>query len=158
MPPLAWGLIPDRHVSDALVGILKWQEPDWLAVIRCLDSEASSDGLARSLALRHVSYEVSVGNVCVSIDALCRALRESLFTGFDEVWIVCHPAPLFDLGPLPIATSDGADFSSGVPEPLVRAIADSRCVVILGDGCGLNYVTSSGRLSREMDMIRVSPK
>ena len=137
------GMVPGGNVHDALERILRMRGEDWVAVIRSIDSARSQDHLRRSLATYRVPYEVTNGNVCVSIDALQKALGEGAFTGFDEVWIADGKPPAFDLASFPSATSDGADFSLNVPHELSRAMEDANCILIVGDGCGLNYATTS---------------
>jgi len=140
------GMMIRGHVSDALVRILRVRELAWIGIIRSVDSASSQDDLTAALTLHHVPYDVINGNVCVSIDTLGIAMERGLFTGFDEVWIVSGNAPGFDLSPLPHATSDGADFSSCIPGELSLGMEKANCVVILGDGCGLNYVTTTQHL------------
>jgi hypothetical protein len=144
------GMVPDRHVRDVLMCILQMRGQNWTAIVRSIDSATSVDDLITTLAFHRVPHDVNNGNVCVSIDALQKGLDAGLFTGFDEVWIFSDNPPTFDLGPLPSATSDATDFSSSVPSELTNAIEKTNCVVVLGDGCGLNYATSDKRVQEEI--------
>ena len=144
------GMMPDGNVSDALVRILRLRDQDWMAVIRSIDSTHAQDGLTKALAFHRVAYDVVNGNVCVSIDTLQKTVDAGFFSGFDEVWIISGNPPAFDLASLPSATSDGADFSSGIPDELPIAMEKTNCVVILGDGCGLNYATTDAQLREEI--------
>jgi hypothetical protein len=139
-----------EHVGETLTRILRVRGQDWLAVVRSIDSSHSTDGLSKALAFHHMAYDVINGNVCLSIETLQKAVSEEVFTGFDEVWIIAGSPPAFDLASLPGATSDGADFSSDLPEELSRAMEQTGCVLILGDGCGLNCASRSQELLEEI--------
>ena len=144
------GMIPGDNVGDALTRLLHVCGHDWLAVVRSIDSAYSTEDLAKALAFRRLSYDVINGNICLSVKTLQKAVSEWMFTGFDEVWIIAGPPPAFDFGSLPSATSDGADFSSDLPEELSHVMVETNCVVILGDGCGLNYATTSQQIQKDL--------
>ena len=150
MVSVTYGMVAGGSVHDALERILCMRGQDWVAVIRSIDSAHSQDHLTKALAFHRVAYEVINGNVCVCIDTLQKALGEGFFTGFDEVWIVDGKPPAFDLASFPSATSDGADFSSSIPDELCRAMEKMNCVLLLGDGCGLNYATTAQQLQDEI--------
>jgi hypothetical protein len=150
MLALAYGTMPDEHVSDALMRLMPLCEQDWTTIIRSIDSCRSLDGLVRILAFHHMAHKVVHRNVCLSMSELQKALDAGVFTGFDEVWIVSGRPPAFELSQLPSATSDGTQFSGGMPEGLAEAVEKTACVLILGNGCGLNYATSNERIRQEM--------
>jgi len=77
------------------------------------------------------------------ITDLARKHRLSLFPGFDEVWLfrnfpcVEKPANVKLTMPTP-------DFQADAPTPeLIEWFRTSECVLGLGDGIGMNYVTAS---------------
>jgi hypothetical protein len=150
MISLTHGMTPGGNVGDALTRILRLRGHDWLAVVRSIDSASTTAELTKALAFHHLAYDLINGNVCLSIETLQRAVSSGAFTGFDEVWIVAGSPPAYDLASLPSATSDGADFMSDLPEELSRAMQQTNCVLILGDGCGLNYATTSPQLQEEL--------
>jgi hypothetical protein len=150
MSPLTHDLIPNGNVADVLTRILPLHDRDWLAIVRNIDSTHATDGLSNALAFHRVAYNIINGNVCLSIEAIQKAVSKEVFTGFDEVWIIAGSPPASDLSMLPSATSDGADFSSRVPEGLLDAMVRTNCILIVGDGCGLNYATTSSRLQGEL--------
>jgi hypothetical protein len=55
-------------------------------------------------------------------------------------------APLF-------LTSDSVDFNQRLPDGLEAYMKESRCVLALGDGCGLNYATWSSVFAAFVDGI-----
>lgn len=140
------GLLPGASLAGALSVALKHRQEHWF-VIRCIDSTRDTDGLLDIFRYHDLSCEVISSNVCLSIEMLEKALEHELFTGFDEVWLFAGPPPGQDLATLPRATSDGADFSERLPEELTEAMDATRCILILGDGCGLNYATTDTRLA-----------
>lgn len=146
MITLTHGMIPDGNVSDALHRILRLPWHDRLAVVRSIDSASTTTDLTKALAFHHIAYDVINGNVCLSAEGLQKAASGGAFTGFDEVWIVAGSPPALDLASLPSATSDGADFSTDVPEGLSSTMEQINCVLVLGDGCGLNYATTLPQL------------
>lgn len=143
---ISYGMIPNGSVADALTGIVRSCEKNWLAVIRSLDSSRETDDLAKVLAFHQLAYDLINGNVCLTIDHLRIALAAEAFTGFDEVWMIAGPPPATDLASMPRATSESTDFSSGVPDGLSSTMKETNCVLILGDGCGLNYATTSQQI------------
>jgi hypothetical protein len=147
---ISFGVVPDGRVSDALTRLWRFIDPDLIAIVRCVDSSASPDDIAKILAFHGVGHNVVCKNVILTINDLQTALKAEVFTGFDEVWIVAGAPPDFDLSHLRGATSDGIEFSTGFPEALANAMAELNCMLILGDGCGLNYATSSGLIRQEL--------
>jgi hypothetical protein len=142
MTSLAHGMMPGGNVCDALMRILRLLRHDWLAVLRSLDSNCATGDLAKALQFHHIAYDLNNENVCLSIETLQKAVDEGVFTGFDEVWIVAGSPPAFNLASFHSATSDSADFSLDLPKDLPSAIKQTDCVLILGDGCGLNYAVA----------------
>lgn len=150
MEGLAFGNLRTGTVRDALMRVRDLIGDASVAVIRSLDSAHSGHDLSHALSFHKVPHDVSLGNVHVSMDHLWSALDAEVFTGFDEVWIYPGKLPDVDLGSVPSATSDGIDFTHGVPKGLAEAIERTRCVLVLGDGCGLNYATSDERIDERI--------
>ncbi|MFG0256850.1 MAG: hypothetical protein ACF8GE_03005 [Phycisphaerales bacterium JB043] len=144
------GMMPGANVCETLTRVLRLRGNEWRAVVRSIDSACTTGDLTKALAFHRIAYDVINRNICLSLDALQNALSNDVFTGFDEVWIIEGPPPAFDLAPLPYATSDGADFSSKFPEKLADAMEQTNCVLILGDGCGLNYCATYQQLQEEV--------
>ena len=141
---VAYGMLPGGTVGDALTRVLMRScAQGWVAVVRSIDSSSSMDDLVRILAFHCIAYEVVHGNVCLSMSDLQKALDAGVFTGFDEVWIISGRPPAMELSQLPSTTSDGTEFSRGMPEGLPTAMEKMNCILIVGDGCGLNYATSN---------------
>lgn len=146
MTPLLYGMLPNENVADALVCILPLCKEKWIAVLRSIDSANSQNELSRILDFHAVPHEVNNGNVCVSIRDLQKALDVGVFTGFDEIWILAGDSPNFNLNQLHSATSDSTDFSKNLHNELLIAIEKTNCILIIGDGCGLNYATTDKQI------------
>jgi len=82
--------------------------------------------------------------------SLWKALETDVLTGFDEVWIFRNESPTTSLESLSSATSDGVEFSAGMPAGLADAMDRTDCVLVLGDGCGLNYATTEDRIAERL--------
>ncbi len=147
MGGLTFGHLPAATVPDALAELRDLLGCASHAIIRSLDSSHSERDLSRALSFHGVDFEVSFGNVCVSMGSLWKALEADVFTGFDEVWIFRNEFPSTTLESLTSATSDGADFSAGMPASLAGAMDRTDCVLVLGDGCGLNYATTEDQIT-----------
>ncbi len=146
MTSLAYGMTPSGNVADALRRVLPLFHREWITVIRSIDSASSQDDLAKALTFHKVPHNCTNGNICFSVGDLQRVLDADVFTGFDEVWIVSGSSPSFDLGHLPSATSDATDFSARMPKDLRLAIEKTNCILVVGDGCGLNYATTDEQI------------
>jgi hypothetical protein len=147
MRKMLHGMILHANVKGTLVRILPLCEPAMIAVIRSIDSSHSETDLSQVLRFHGVLHEVINRNVCVSPSSLRHALAAEVFTGFDEVWLLPGEPPHIGLDVLPGATSDAADFAQHVPAELLDAMEKTNCFLIMGDGCGLNYITSGERIA-----------
>lgn len=79
--------------------------------------------------------------VVLDMDDLAALLgHNNYFTGFDEIWLFPSRPPEQLPGDV-LLTSDTRILRAGASQVLARWMADARCVVGLGDGAGLNYVT-----------------
>lgn len=75
-----------------------------------------------------------------------------MFTGFDELWIFAMD-PVVDLEHLPPLTTDALDLSDSPPDEISTALVSTGCLLAVGDGDWLNYVTRDASLH---DMIAAS--
>ena len=76
---------------------------------------------------------------------LLRAVNvPGLMAGFDEVWLFDHGRPNKEVPLGIVLTSDAVNFNEQLPEGLETYMRETRCVLALGDGCGLNYATWDG--------------
>ncbi len=147
---VASGNSPAGTVRDALTEVRDLLCCASGAIIRSLDSAHSELDLSRILSFHGVEHAVSSGSVCVTMTSLWRAVEQGVMTGFDEVWIHGNGLPAINLENVPGATSDGVDFSAGIPAGLADAMDATDCILVLGDGCGLNYATPDHRIAERL--------
>ncbi|HUO06485.1 MAG TPA: hypothetical protein VMU16_14900 [Candidatus Binataceae bacterium] len=140
-----YGIIPWGDIRSALEYILPLWESHWTCIVRSIDSGRSVDDLSRTLSSLHLPYQIVNGNVSVSVDTLDRGLKEGLFNGFDEVLIFSGNLPAFSLEELRYSTGP-AEFPLDVPDALQATMEKTKCVLLLGDGCGLNYAAWDDRI------------
>lgn len=150
MGVLTFGYLPIGSVRDALAESRDLLSCASGAIIRSLDSSHSERDLSRILSFHGVDFEVSDGSARVSMLSLWNALEAEVFTGFDEVWIFRSELPAISMESLPSATSDGMEFSAGIPAGFAYAIDRTDCALVLGDGCGLNYATTDDRIAERL--------
>src|ERR687897_276196 len=142
------------HNKDFFIADLVSERPEFIesfpfALITSLDSSPPSSltNVGRALA-KHVDEFRQVGSgVLLSGEQLILLARKYLlFTHFDEVWLF-REAPM---EPKPEEVSIVAlyDLSEEVPPEVADWMWRSGCVVGLGDGDGLNYVTVDERIAR----------
>jgi hypothetical protein len=137
-------------VREALLNtrdLLSWSS---YAVIRSLDSARSENDVQLALNHHGVPHEVSFGNVVLTMSNVWRAVDAGVLTGFDEIWIYAEKPPQEPLTDTPPATSDGVTFMDGIPADLVSAAERTKCVLVLGDGCGLNFVTWDDNIAKSL--------
>jgi hypothetical protein len=129
---------------------------DWLFVVRSIDSIRSHEDLDYCLSAHGVPHDVVHRNVCVTTACIWNAIAGEVLTGFDEVWVFSGGLPAVDLSGMPSATSETTNFSEDMPKDLMRAITTTGCVLVVGDGCGLNYATPDERIAEEITKTEAS--
>jgi hypothetical protein len=138
---LYYGNVP-TGVQEVLVRLYERSPTFTTALIRCLDSDHTPSGVLGVLARYGIEGRLDASGAAVSKEELFRAAKKrGLFAGFDEVWLFEDDRPNRHIPSHIVLTSDGLDFNNGLPEGLEACMRDSRCVLALGDGCGLNYAT-----------------
>jgi hypothetical protein len=125
--------------------------------ITSLDSsqDLSNDGMIKNLSepyeLRKMGAIVS-GKTLVKIQEL-----DGMFAGFDELW--CFDAPI-DCTELPedVFLVGPRELSTEIPDAVVEWMRRSKGVLGLGDGIGLNYVSSDTDIAALIERTLPSPK
>ncbi|AMV24034.1 hypothetical protein VT84_06535 [Gemmata sp. SH-PL17] len=140
MPPFSYGHLVHCCLRDALTIAAIFFDRDWIAIIRSIDSITSPAQLENILCNHKITCCHHNGNIILPASNLQSALKNKIFTGFDEVWIARTP-PALDLRAVPAATSDAANFSTHVPGEILQCALETNVAIILGDGCGLNYLS-----------------
>jgi hypothetical protein len=143
-----FGFRADLRVADALRLLQDVLSPAHVVVIRSVDSARESDALKRVLDFHRISYWIVNGNFVLTLAVVSQNL-DHLLTGFDEIWVF-ETVPEMNLNDVACVTSDAEDFSAGLPDSISLAFCTTACVVILGDGCGLNFVTANSSVAERL--------
>lgn len=140
-----YGKIQALSVRDVLDNLWDLIPQSIISVIRSIDSTRSPQAISRILDSHKIRYRTINSNVCLTKNELRDAVSTSIFTGFDEVWII-EGEPIINLLSVTPVTSDASDFSSKVPPDVIDEANAIRCWLLLGDGCGLNYLSFDKRI------------
>jgi len=149
------GFLRGGYKKDSFIADLIEEHPEFVesfpfALVTSLDSSppTSLPNVRRALA-EHVDEfrEVGSGVLLSGRQTIMLARKYLLFTHFDEVW-------LFDVAPIepkPDRASIVAPCHLGeeVPTEVADWMQRSGCIVGLGDGIGLNYVTVDEGVARQ---------
>lgn len=142
MITLYWGS-RTGSVRQALEAIRGLVPTDSGAIIRQLDSISDPQVIEKVLRDAGLVSLDTPGGVWIDYSRLSMLMASHhVFSHFDEVWILEKPSsqPLEVAG---LLTSPITDLTGNTLTPsLVDAVERHRAVVALGDGLGLNYVTS----------------
>lgn len=146
MPHVEHGHL-DGFIGDAFGSLLPRLPKRWTVIVRALDSDFTPKGVSSYLTSLGVQHSFAGPNVCLTMEQLAKAHGAEAFSGFDELLFFDGPAPDVELECVPL-TSCVADFTETVPPELTEWMERTNCVLILGDGCGLNYATTERGISR----------
>jgi len=137
--------VPAASIGDALDLALELAGPNSLVVVSCIDSGHGAQAVRRALSFHGVPHELVHGNVVLTRAGVERARAQAAFTGFDEVWVFAGSTPHEDLSEL------------SKPSDLLDAARRWRCLLVAGDGCGLNYITTDARIARALASLGGGP-
>ena len=141
----------DFHIADLVEEHPGFIESFPFALITSLDSSPpTSLANVRQALKEHVDEfrEVGSGILLSGQQAVLLARRYLLFTHFDEVWL-CREAPM-EPKPEGVRIVAPCNLSEVVPSEVADWMWRSGCVVGLGDGEGLNYVTVDEGVARQL--------
>jgi len=122
------------------------------ALVTSIDSERDLQNLEILKKSTHgiMQYEFLDNNLLLSREAFLTMLTTyDLFNGFDEIWFfltkpsVKLPSGLWITGPLEIVND--------IPAGLIEWMKESGCVLGLGDGIGLNYITRKDTIAEKIE-------
>lgn len=122
----------------------------WTAV-RSLDSDCAPSHILDVLRRLGIEARLEADSVFLSGEHLHVAAQKGLFCGFDEVWLWREEPRNRHFTSDVVLTSDGINLNDGLPTNVENAMRQLGCVLALGDGCGLNYVTTDYALADEIE-------
>mgnify|MGYP001566017340 CR=1 FL=1 len=120
-----------------------------LAVIPILDGAerpAEWPEVKRRLRAEGVRASSHRGALLLEPGELDRFASIGLLSGNDELLLCTEWQDEFESFPGRVG-SEGADFNEGTPLGLEEWMIDSGCLLVLGDGAGLNFATLDGGLA-----------
>ena len=151
------GFLQGGHKKDLFIADLVADSPEFMesfpfALITSLDSSppTSLTNVRRALA-EHVDEEfreVGSGVLLSGQQTVLLARKYLLFTHFDEVWLF-REAPM-EPKPEGVRIVAPYNLSEEVPTEVANWMRRSGCIIGLGDGDGLNYVTVDERVARQV--------
>ena len=149
---LQGGYKEDLFIADLVADSPEFMESFPFALITSLDSSppTSLTNVRRALA-EHVDEEfreVGSGVLLSGQQTVLLARKYLLFTHFDEVWLF-REAPM-EPKPEGVRIVAPYNLSEEVPTEVANWVRRSGCIVGLGDGDGLNYVTVDERVARQL--------
>ena len=149
---LQGGYKEDLFIADLVADSPEFMESFPFALITSLDSSppASLTNVRRALA-EHVNEfrEVGSGVLLSGQQTVLLARKYLLFTHFDEVWLFRDEPPEPKAEEVTIVLPR-YNLSEEVPTEVANWMRRSGCIVGLGDGDGLNYVTVDERVARQL--------
>jgi hypothetical protein len=150
------GFLQAGYKKNLFIADLVADRPEFIesfpfALITSLDSSppTSLTNVRRALA-EHVDEfrEVGSGVLLSGQQTILLARKYLLFTHFDEVWLFRQA--LMEPKPEGVRIVTPYNLSEEVPTEVANWMRRSGCIVGLGDGDGLNYVTVDERVARQL--------
>jgi hypothetical protein len=138
-----WGWNPDLDIPSALRIVPADLRPPY-ALVTVVDSSANVRAISSVgplLEEMNATHEYVGEGLAIMVSVLLRLSHDyNFFHGFDEVWL-CNDVPAVRK---PAGLRLTSDVQLGAEPPLGAAewMQASGCIAGLGDGIGLNYVTS----------------
>jgi len=158
-PAFHAGWIDEGNVVEALERLLPRDGMTW-CYISCVDS--TPDVYSSPMLHEFMDRAADAGDaervgqgVAVRGALLRSMLAGHFFNGFDEVWL-CHDLPQTPKPEEVILTSERPAYRQGLArvQPWLQA---NRCLVGLGDGDGLNFVTLEPSVASQLTHERSAP-
>ncbi len=152
------------HVESSIGAFVLSAEPFFLAcpfvLLAVLDSSTRVGELPsvkRALASQGIVARGDARALLITGNEFVRLARpeERLLNGFDEVWLaesanVRHLRPVRITGDVDLGTHE-------VPSALFESMAGCDCFLGLGDGLGMNYVSTRRSLAQRIEGLATSP-
>jgi hypothetical protein len=136
-------------VVDAGVDLLPPFEMGAIPVLDAAERPAEWPAVRRRLRAEGVRASTHRGMLLLEPGELDRFSSVGLFAGSDELYLTTEWQD--ELEPFPNRiTPDVADFNESTPLGLEEWMLDAGCVLVLGDGDGLNFATLDAGLAERL--------
>lgn len=150
---IEYGYISTQSVRESIKLFLNlFSNP--VVVLRSIDSSHSEKDIVNILEFHNFPYEMVNGNICIFEDQWMMINSDDLFSGFDEVWLFHKTPPTNDLRSVPYVTSDSIIFDKSLNQDILKVFQESGCVLFLGDGVGLNYITNDKKIFQLISKLK----
>lgn len=136
------------EVIDA-ADLLPHYELAAIAVLEGQERPGEEPAIRRHLRAEGIRPAEHRGTLLVDAGSLERMSSVGLFGGGDEVYFSSEWNEEFEPFPGRIS-SDAVNFAEGTPLGLEEWMADTQCLLVLGDGNALNYATTSAELHQKL--------
>ena len=138
-----WGWNPDLDIPSALRIVPADLRPTH-ALVTVVDSSANVRGISSVgplLEEMNAAHEYVGDALAITVSVLLRLSHDyNFFHGFDEVWL-CNAVPAVGK-PAELRLTSDVQLGAELPVGAAEWMQASGCIAGLGDGVGLNYVTS----------------
>ena len=136
-------------IVDAGVDLLPHFEMGAIAVLENADRPGEWPEVKRRLRAEGVRTASHRGVLLLEPGELDRFASVGLLSGNDELLLCTEWNDEFEAFPGRVG-SEAADFNEGTPLGLEEWMMDSGCLLVLGDGGGLNFATLDATLAERL--------
>jgi hypothetical protein len=133
------------------------------ALITCVDSNpepALTSKIHDEFASARVDYQ-QIGPYFFTPTVTVPRLIDSLLTGFDEVWFLSAVPESATAAPLRLTSESPITDQWPLPNDLARKLKEwldrNHAILGVGDGVGLNTLTTDPEIAREIDSALIEP-
>ena len=136
-------------VLDAGLDLLPAFELAAVPVLDGTDRPGEWPAVRRRLRAEGIRCAQNRGVLLLPPGELDQCASVGLFRGFDEVYLCAEWNEEFEAFPTRI-TSDLSDFSEATPLGLEDWMLEAGCLLVLGDGAGLNFATPDREIAERL--------
>lgn len=122
-------------------------------LVTCIDS---SRDLRTLKSIESIIKDLNIhgaflnGSLILKGELICKLEKSyNLFNGFDELWLF-DKKPL-EVKPVDLTITGPLEITHDRPKNLFEWMSTSGCILGLGDGTGLNYVTTEKSIARLLE-------
>lgn len=137
------------EVLDAGIELLPAFEMAAVPVLDGTDRPGEWPAVRRRLRAEGIRFVQSRGVLLLPPGELDQCATVGLFGGFDEVYLCTEWNEEFEAYPTRV-TTDLCDFTEATPLGLEDWMLEAGCLLVLGDGAGLNYATPDRDISERI--------
>lgn len=130
----------DSSISAELKTSLAAGDSEWVALLRCWDSQREPERIVNALVSLGVPSQATTVGALLDLSTVGPGVLATQLFGFDELWIGTRETDWSALAATPAMTSDSVEFGRHDCAPFREALLKAGASLGLGDGVGLNEV------------------